>query len=1147
MEPPLPLITRWVSQSQRDPAALSAAALDGRSLAELVADAAHIAAFVPFVDAGGNESGTWQDVLASDPVILLALIAAVDVEQRTAALKAVLHRAQHAETDRQREAYLRRTLHGIMRLARELDASLDPVEQGRHDLVQQRLTAAIDDILGPRLRDFLAYAAAVERAGVLAERLIDESDWPGERWHLRHIEADLRHIEHHVEHDMIASLLAAAIELGWAFVREIGAIATASRAALDDSLGRDDHAPHIALLLAFSQLFAHAQDRLNDLPQRLVDFHYRNVLRQQPRGSAPDRLFLTVTPQPGAHPVVPEGATFPAGKDAAGAPILFAADAELAVTGAVLKQVRRWVPMLDGSTVSRIDAALFDAGPNGETRLDGAGAPIAIAPALVVTTPVLDLPGGTRRIRVRLGFEPTTAPLADVLGQAMRAQISTAAGWAAADMTVASEAANQITLTLLLDDKAPALAAPVGGVIGPAIRLTIAQDAIKAGAPLALLAGVKLASVAVDVAVKGLTGFTIDTPTGPADPSGFQPFGSQPFAGAAFRIDHPAFRHAPLHRLAIGLDWAAVPAGKYGFAGYYRDYVVDEDRNVRSDPLFTNASFTVRLDGPVRGWDTNHDIPLFAVGDPIAHDVFIADGEFVVASALPSPPRGGVVSPITYFAVGGTGAAAAGAPDGIVVTLSGPNYGFGTALYPVNIAYATAALGRQMDPPPKPGWMDTESKKISSGISGALVAMHMKKPDPPQAPPPPVAAAVSLPNPPWQPVLAGLTIDYAVRVSAEDGDAAPLLFQEAPLDVARPLAPIAGAALLPALPDRPMLDIAMSGVAPGATVSLLARIGPGAGRPVTIEWRYPTGDGWAALPASAILTDASNGLTATGIVRLAIPSDAVPDSDAAIWLRAILPAGTAIPPLLALTPDAVSATREIVDHAAPLPPVPAGTIKRLPGLAGIAAVAQPLAAIGGRDPDAPAELRRRTAERLRHRQRAVTGWDIERLVLADFPTIAHVRALSGGSVVVIPQAAADIDPIRPRAPAVLRDAIAAHLAALSSPFARPQALDPDYVTLDITGRIVVRPGIDASTLLPRDLAAFLSPWAEPGLALPDRAGEDEVRAAIAGFVARLSYVADIDRLSITLGAAPAGAAWRVPALGAVDLVTIALDKVASPT
>ena len=167
-------------------------------------------------------------------------------------------------------------------------------------------------------------------------------------------------------------------------------------------------------------------------------------------------------------------------------------------------------------------------------------------------------------------------------------------------------------------------------------------------------------------------------------------------------------------------------------------------------------------------------------------------------------------------------------------------------------------------------------------------------------------------------------------------------------------------------------------------------------------------------------------------------------------------------------------------------PLPIGAIERLVDPdARIARVDQPYSSFGGRPAEAPELFDTRVSERLRHKMRALTAWDYERLVLHRFRQIYKAKCLptaGGVDVIVIP----DIrelhpsDPFAPRAPANLLADIQAYLVERAPAAARIRVRNARYVAVQIRIGVRFRAGIDAGFAQRRlndDLIRFLSPWA----------------------------------------------------------------------
>ena len=268
-----------------------------------------------------------------------------------------------------------------------------------------------------------------------------------------------------------------------------------------------------------------------------------------------------------------------------------------------------------------------------------------------------------------------------------------------------------------------------------------------------------------------------------------------------------------------------------------------------------------------------------------------------------------------------------------------------------------------------------------------------------------------------------------------------------------------------------------------------------------IQWSYLGGDRWHPFAAADVLSDSTDGLLDSGIVRLTLPETATPDNHrlpaGLHWLRAtVMNHALAIPDILDIRAQAVTATfvdqnnapehlsRPLAAHSIQ------ATVDRIPA---IATVDQPYSSFGGRQREPHRAFYTRVSERLRHKHRAVTRWDYERLVLEQFPQIYKVKCLTQSeqarapnagqvTVVVIPNIAktAPFLPLEPKAPQYLLKEIEAYLQAHASPFVRVVVKNPRYEQIKYRVAVRFQSGTEQGYYLKQlnqELVRFLSPWA----------------------------------------------------------------------
>lgn len=208
-------------------------------------------------------------------------------------------------------------------------------------------------------------------------------------------------------------------------------------------------------------------------------------------------------------------------------------------------------------------------------------------------------------------------------------------------------------------------------------------------------------------------------------------------------------------------------------------------------------------------------------------------------------------------------------------------------------------------------------------------------------------------------------------------------------------------------------------VVPGQTLSVLFQMREGTGNPdktpPEIVWSYYRNNVPVRLPLPYILSDGTNGLRRTEIIRFQIPADitdnisAVPGSTGRLDLFWLMASATEDP-----DNDVVIEALPLIDHiyaqAATVVfknqkntlehlanGLPANTIGQLRVRdVNVRKVTQPDKSVGGRLPENtdPMAYYRRISERLRHKQRAITVWDYERLTLEQFPSVAVVKCLT---------------------------------------------------------------------------------------------------------------------------------------------------------
>jgi hypothetical protein len=731
----------------------------------------------------------------------------------------------------------------------------------------------------------------------------------------------------------------------------------------------------------------------------------------------------------------------------------------------------------------------------GKRPLADASQPRGATLGCALRSPLLSLNEGTRTLTVTLGLrgdgfgtaeqgvllaalglgagDRSGDKLIGALQAALAIEVSTAKGWIGLSLATARLATGAagddywslrgaarigdtnrpaLQLQVIVDPTVDPLA-PLDGErpSWPVLRLSLRprwntaakewQSAIDPFTPLVLTA------VHLEVEVAGLAGLRLQHDDQLLDPrKPFEPFGSETAVGARMYLDHPELVRARLDTLRFDVEWMGLPAG--ALKDYYVNY-----------PGLTADSgvFKARVALIDRGF------------------------ELVLADLSLFQDQAGKTQATSAVAI-------ANVPAAIQQTSPGFTYDGRADLAPASdVRLAGRYLRWELTPVDfghvaYPSLAAAKARELAVAMSAGTVKTAAD------------AAAYRVESP-YTPTIKTLRVAYATSVEI-DATAAPAdhqilhihPFGACPIDAALP-------SFLPRYDAAGELYIGVRDLQPPQHLAVLLQAAEGTSdpdlEPAAVTWSYLDGDRFQDLSGSGIVDDATRGLRNAGIVELALPAAATgsrlpPELH---WLRLTLPRNpTSVCDLVAIQAQAVAVRFDDRGNAAAHydQPLPVGAIERLVDPdARIAQVDQPYTSFGGRPAEPPELLDTRVSERLRHKMRALTAWDHERLVLHRFRQIYKARCLSsagGVDVIVIP----DIrelhpsDTFAPRAPANLLADIQTYLVERAPAAARIRVRNARYVAVQVRIGVRFRAGIDAGFAQRRlndDLIRFLSPWA----------------------------------------------------------------------
>lgn len=291
-------------------------------------------------------------------------------------------------------------------------------------------------------------------------------------------------------------------------------------------------------------------------------------------------------------------------------------------------------------------------------------------------------------------------------------------------------------------------------------------------------------------------------------------------------------------------------------------------------------------------------------------------------------------------------------------------------------------------------------------------------------------------------------------------------------------------------------------------IQLLCQIEEGSENPdaiktydtATVVWQYLYKNRWNNLKPAYLLKDQTDNFLKAGLVAFTVPKqfgDNTIFAEDYLWLRATIskPYDT-VSKFTNIHTQAVEVqfvnndnTLEHLDKG-----MPTETISKLEDrLATVKKVTQPYASFDGFPKESDLDFYRRVSERLRHKNRAITLWDYEHLVLQEFNYLHKIKCLNHSTdtsfkapgevlLVAIPNIIDQnvYDIYKPKLSQSKLNAIQTYINKLNTLHVKAEVVSPVYEPVEITVSARFYEGLDANFYakkLQDDLAQYLSPWA----------------------------------------------------------------------
>lgn len=1083
---------------------------DERDAADILLFAKRYAAYLNYYKEDDTKDGDWQALMMKDISVILATLVKTDTRVIADYKKLLYKKIQIADTEAKAKLAFRFLFDLVFSLVKTIDDQykLVPIDLEFkilfkstievkmqeaflkiHSLFNDFKTAGWIDTASPDL-DSDAPIPVTNGANFILNEL--SAEWrtltPGTTITLPAFPDIKDNIIHVINHN----LFNAQIEIIWKGITEI--VTHASKLFEQTLTEFPSHTPHYALFLSFIKLFRHAQDHLNGYMQRHLDFYYKDVLQLLNKPAEPDRAHVVFELQkPVAKHLLKKDVVFKGGKDSTGKEITYALTDDVVINKAAIAVIQSQQIMPATGSLIASPVAASDDGRGAEIKAtdkswftfgDTNKATYAKT-GFAIASNLLFLKEGTRTISITVRFQnkiPNLVANAKTSIKCFSARLTGEKAWheiAQADLYIQTSDTFLFKLRLSPDD--PAIIPYTEAIHKenfqeglPVVQCFLQQDAPGA-IPYTLLYNKKIKSVSISVIANGVKDLLLSNDIGAIDASKpFKPFGDFPVNEASFYIGSKEIFQKNLDWITINPDW--------------------EIRNGpgESKPALLNARY-LHQSNWATSYPINNNLISFGVpGSFIKTAIGFEENQTLRANTVEGFLR---------------------------IQLSSGEYSLQTHMGKIRSQLNSISL--------------TESSDGKTLAFNAAVA-------------PPVPADI---------LMNEFSVDYsatsAILFNTNDEPNNNLFFHVTPfgysqvhprlVDKDNNAEPSERNTLLQHIIHEGELFIGFEQAAPALVLNILFQVADGSSNPLKnmepLTWFYLSrNNNWKVFEKQFVI-DRTKNFTQPGIVTLTLPDDINSNITALQkglhWIKAAVNHNC----------DAVCKMISIQAQAAQIKLVqdetkqvefretrPSSSISKLVVAdAAIKKITQPFDSFNGRIRETDDHFYLRVSERLRHKQRAITIWDYEHIILEKFPQVFKVRCINHSgfyfkgaeevfcenypghvTIITIPvqKSKTNINPLRPYTPIGLLQNINDYLLTIISPFVKLHVKNPAFEEIQLDFEVKFYDNLDESfylQLLNDEIERFLCPWAYDTQAEISFGGKIR-KSAILNFVEERPYI-----------------------------------------
>ncbi|MGQ8364225.1 hypothetical protein [Glaciecola sp. 1036] len=894
--------------------------------------------------------------------------------------------------------------------------------------------------------------------------------------------------------------------------------------------------PHLSLLKVFvEKLIEGPIQQQNTFLNSYVNYYYQDVLRFSKNKASPDHAHVIISLKNASQPVlISTEQAFLAGKDEFNNPILANPTMDTVINlGQIAEKRTIYVDDLDkpGIKIAPIADSFDGLGedfPEDKKVWSGFGHQdlTACEIGFALSSSLLNLAEGEREISIELTLASTLSKNETNFDSVFKVYLSSEEGWTQGVFASAVAKGNLLTLTVRLDVEAPAIVNYSQDLHGfsldanaPVVQVTI--DSESTHPLLSKIYKAHIDEVKLRVDVTGVTNIQAKSDAGLVSTnSAFFPFGTNPKAGSEFSITSDEIFSKRLAEVKVNIEWKKAPRYLSSIYTAYHEYETHVPELLSNEYFTADASV---VDGNNRNL-SQRNVSLFSTSDARAQQ------QITVSENPPIGPK--ILNFLDYTSVLGSYQSLWAQKRYGQISLISPMFSA------VNTSKTKKKYNRRLSFVLDKSFFHEEYRKAY--VKSVMAAKDVDS---------------SIVSEPYTPEIGAISVDYqaytqSVKIAgSKSADFANDAIRFYHLDCfgqrrehsyqrsQMPFAVDPRVSLFPYKTEKGSLLLGLENLQPGDSCQLLFKVVEGSANPslvpADITWSVLCDNYFKPLDEKSLIFDHTQGLQTTGIVRVIFPKEATTEHSLMpsgyLWIKlAITGSAASVCQLEDIFANAIEVVAVQDEAQMNATKIASGAISKLQKtVSAIKKIEQPFAGFGGQSVESDDDFAARVSARLRHKDRAITLWDYESMILANFPQIHRVKALPHArpghwqapqhiTLLVVPyvEMESSSEPLTPKVSTHTLESIKDLLLQKSAMQAQLHVVNPSYVYVRMQFQVRFMPGIDFNFYqqeLNDALVSLFAPWtndsanAEDTLSSPKFGGR-VFKSVVMDFIEELPYV-----------------------------------------